>query len=150
MCLNRYFCHRCARHLGLISPVDPSALEPPTSDYQLKKFIKHSAPTREYDNTNSVFDDPSWETHKDYMVSTAASGCLEIDDRNRKNIIFFAGERTGLRYDKGSFSAVCSGIKLVFSEDSANIHQLPSDFTPESKLCEQCGVCVPFDPRRHE
>ena len=140
----RYYCYECARLNGLISPVDPSTFGDP--DYQLEKFVKHTAPTGVYP-LNSIFHDPTWTSYKNYMVTTSASGCLEVDDNNRKNLIYFAGEETGLKYINGVFTALCSGVKLVCSENVGRVHGFPIDFHPESKNCALCGRCVPFDPR---
>lgn len=138
-----YYCHKCARLKGYISPIDPSELE--RSQYQLEKFIKHTAPDRAYP-TNSVFNDSNGETYQSYMVSAAASGCLEIDDQGRKNLIYFAGKETALRYEDGIFAATCSGVTVVCGESSGHIHAFPSDFHPESRNCDCCGDSVPFDP----
>lgn len=138
-----YYCHECVRRYRLHLPVDPSTGS--ASSYQLDKFVKHVAPTGTY-AVNSVFDDKDWQTYKDYMVTTAASGCLEVDDMGRENLIFFAGERTGLRYDHGNPTATCSGVKLVCTADSSRFHAFPSDFEAESRVCSICGQPVPFWP----
>lgn len=141
-----YYCYKCVRKYELVSPVDdPTDLT--ASQYQLDKFIKHTDPTGVY-TTNSVFLDSSWSTYQGYIVTTASSGSLEIDDKGRKNLIYFAGSETGLRYDNGVFTATCSGVVLVCSEDTGRFHAFPSDFQPESRKCAICGEAVPFDPRR--
>lgn len=117
-----------------------------TSSYQVEKFIKHTAPTGLYP-VNSVFEHRDWPTVKDYFVVTAASGCLEIDDQGRKNLIYFAGRKVGLRYENGVFTAPCSGVKLVCTEDAWRIHGFPSEFHPESRQCAACGRAVPIDLR---
>lgn len=142
--MSTYYCHECARQYRHISPVDPSALT--ANQYQLDKFVKHTAPTGVYP-TNSVFYDNSWSGYQNYMVTVAASGCLEVDNYGRKNLIYFAGEETGLRYDNGSFTAPCSGVMLVCGESVGYVHAFPIDFSPESRICAQCGKLVPFDPR---
>lgn len=87
-----YYCYKCVRELGLVPPVnDPTALT--ASQYQLDKFIKHTAPTGVY-TTNSVFLDSSWSTYQHYIVTTASSGSLEIDDQGRKTLFtLLAGTR---------------------------------------------------------
>lgn len=139
-----YYCYKCARDCGHITPVDPSRLN--ATKYQFDKFIKHTAPTGVY-HRNSVFDADDWATYERYCVTTAASGCLEVDDQGRKNLIWFAGERVGLLDDGQSFRAPCSGIKLVCCEDEARLHPFATDFRPESRTCEKCGARVPYDPR---
>jgi hypothetical protein len=55
--MSTYYCHRCARSAGHVTPVTPPAA--PGGQYQLDKYIKHTQPTDEYP-VNSVFSDPSW------------------------------------------------------------------------------------------
>lgn len=138
-----YYCYECARLHEYVTPVDPAAL--PATQYQLDKYVKHTAPTGVYP-TNSVFNDPSWSGYRSHMVAAAASGCLQIDDQGRKNLIYFAGKETGLRYDNGVFTAPCSGVALVCGENSGRFHAFPSEFHPESRKCSCCGQPVPFDP----
>jgi len=85
-----YYCHICARNQNLVTPVNPTGLT--ANQYQLDKFLKHTAPTGVY-STNSVFDDKQWTDYEEYMVTTTASCCLEIDDQGRKNLIYFAGKK---------------------------------------------------------
>jgi hypothetical protein len=144
--MSTYYCHRCARRAGHVTPVTPPAA--PGGQYQLDKYVKHTQPTGVYP-VNSVFADPSWGAYQNHLVAAAASGCLEIDTQGRKNLIFFAGEQTGLRYDNGHFTAPCSGVKVVCGEDAAKVHGFPSDFQPESRACATCGEPVPFDPRTY-
>ena len=138
-----YYCYRCARSQGHVNPVDPTLLIGLTQ-YQLDKYVKHTAPTGIYP-TNSVFSSPDWSQYHNYMVAGAASGCLEIDN-NRKNLIYFAGKETGLKDNLGVYSATCSGVKLVCTEDGGKLHAFPIDFVPESRTCAHCGAAVPFDP----
>lgn len=138
-----YYCHECARRNGLISPVMPvSGLAPASGAYSLEHFIKHTAPTGVYD-INSVFNDPSWPTYQNYMIAGAASGCLEIDDRGRKNLLFFAGKETGLTFQSGRPTISCSGVIVVCSETSGKIHAFPNSVPAESQRCASCGGLVP-------
>lgn len=139
-----YYCHECARRYGRVDPADTSELS--ADEYQLEQFVKHTAPTGVYP-TNSVFHDGTWETYRDFVVTTAVSGCLEIDARGRNNLIYFAGKETGLRYENGAFTSLCSGVKVVCSESAGRIHAFPSNFHAESQTCADCGRPVPFDPR---
>jgi hypothetical protein len=143
MDLKTYYCHQCARELGLVTPADASAMT--ASGYLLEKYIKHTAPTGIYP-VNSIFQSSDWQKYKSYALLTAASGCLEIDDQNRKNLIYFAGEKTGMRYDGGVFTCHCSGVKLVCAENVVRMHPFPSDFQPEAQQCANCGALVPFTP----
>jgi hypothetical protein len=144
-----YYCHNCARKLGHVAPVAPSTLGVSTypNQYQLDKFIKHTTSTGLYPNY-SFFQDPTWGSYLGHLVSTLASGCLEIDDAGRKNLIFFAGSTTGMQFMNGQFVAPCNGVMAVLTESSTHCHAFPSHFHPESQTCATCGTPVPYDPRK--
>jgi hypothetical protein len=78
-------------------------------------------------------------------VAATASGCLQIDDQGRKNLLFFAGKETGLQFQSGAFvsGGSCSGVIVVCSEDAAKIHAFPSNMPAESQVCAICGKPVP-------
>ena len=150
--MSKYYCHECARNLGLIVPVDSSTLEANPGgkypyDYQWEKYVKHTVPTEIY-SINSVFLNSTWNSYQHHMVSAMASGCLEIDDWGRKNLILFAGSTTGMQYNNGMFASTCSGVMAVLTENSTMVHAFPCNFHPESRSCEKCGRPVPFDPRK--
>lgn len=138
-----YYCHECARKHNLIAPTMPvSGLVPDSGTYSLEKFIKHTAPTGVY-AVNSVFNDPNWATYQNYLVAGAASGCLQIDDRGRKNLLFSAGQETGLTFQSGAPTISCSGVIVVCSETSGKIHAFPNALPAESQKCAMCGKLVP-------
>jgi hypothetical protein len=138
-----YYCHECARKHNLIAPVLPvSGLVPASGTYSLEHFIKHTVPTKDY-ALNSVFNDPRWSTYQNYLVAGAASGCLQIDDQGRKNLVFFAGKETGLTFQSGAATISCSGVIVVCSETSGKIHAFPSSLAAESQVCALCGKRVP-------
>jgi hypothetical protein len=138
-----HYCHECARKHKLIAPTMPGSGSVPASrTYSLEKFIKHTAPTGAY-AVNSVFNDPSWATYQNYLVAGAASGCLQIDDAGRKNLLFFAGKETGLTFQSGAPTISCSGVIVVCSETSGKIHAFPNSIPAESQKCALCGTLVP-------
>jgi hypothetical protein len=137
--MSDYYCHSCAVKLGLITPTITANLT--GSNYQLEKFIKHTAPTGRY-SINSVFDDPNSSKYRDYTISGSLSGCLEIDGGGRKNLLWYAGEHVGLTYS-GAFTVPASGVKLVFHEDDTKIHSYPFN-PPEVKHCKECGALIPY------
>jgi hypothetical protein len=143
--MSMYYCHKCARELGIITAVDPSNLA--LNQYQFDKFVKHTTPEKFYPK-NSVFLTSGLDNYKNYLVSGTNSGCIEINDDNQYNLIFFAGIETGLCFENDKFVSPCSGIMVVLSDDSGHIHGFPSDFQPESRRCVNCGKLVPFDPRK--
>lgn len=138
--MTEYYCHTCAIRLKLVSPAEPTTFS--GNDYQLSKFMKHTMPSG-WVGVNSVFTDPSYETYANYLVSTTHSGCLEIDDRGRKNMIWYAGSGTGLTYENGLFKFSGDGVKVVCAEDEHKIHGFPFDSAMiRPKFCHSCGKPV--------
>jgi len=82
--MSEYYCHGCAVKNGLVKPTITASLT--GSAYQLEKFIKHTAPTENY-AINSVFDTADYGKYRDYTISGALSGCVEIDNEGRSNIL---------------------------------------------------------------
>ena len=140
--MTEYFCHQCAISCSLVTPASPVNLT--GSQYQLDKFIKHTAPAAAY-QLNSVFDDPTYKSYGDYVVSTAASGALQIDDHGRKNLVWFAGRRTGAEYCSGVFAAPTEGVKVVLPENDTKLHAYPIAASPHScAICPSCGTTIPL------
>ncbi len=135
-----YYCHRCAAELGMMNPMVPHNLT--ATQYQLEKFIKHTAPMGTY-KINSVFNDPS--AYNNYVVYTAGSGCLQIDDRNRINLIWVAGRNIGATFIDGNFTFPDDSIKVVYHNDEWKIHAFPTLSDPiETKRCLNCGCLVVY------
>jgi hypothetical protein len=140
--MTQYFCRECQMLLGLVSPANPISLT--GTNYQLGRFIKHTAPTGTY-SLNSVFDDPTYTAYSNYIVSGSVSGYLEIDDYGRKNIIWFAGEHTGAEFRNEVFIAPTNGVKIVLPEDDTKIHAFPLKASPGSiNYCDSCGKPLPM------
>ncbi len=138
----KYFCHQCAISNSLITPASPTTLT--GTRYQLDKFIKHTAPSRSY-HLLSVFDDPTYGAYSSYVVSTGASGMLQIDDHGRKNLIWFAGRRTGAEYQDGVFAAPADGVKVVWAESDTKLHAFPIAASPPSTVTgASCGRELPL------
>ena len=137
-----YYCHDCSVSLGLTVPQIPTSLT--GTNYQLERYIKHTAPTGTY-FVNSIFDDPTYPTYNNYIVTGTISGLLEVDNRNRNNLIWYAGERTGVEYRNGVFFAPANGIKIVLSHNSAKIHAFPiTDMPGTVNYCANCGKSLPM------
>ena len=140
----QYYCHTCSISRALVHPVSPSSLT--DTVYKLDKFIKHTAPAASsvYGIT-SVFEDPAYYSVESYLVNAAASGFLEIDDRGRCNLIWYAGSRVGAEYHNGVFVAPTDGVKVVLPEDDAKIHTYSIGSSPSrSEFCASCGNPIPF------
>jgi hypothetical protein len=137
-----YYCHECASASGLINPVLPMSGLAPTSGYPLQKFLEHTV-SGMTGKLKSIFNDGSWAAYQDFMVDAVNSGCLEVDDMNRKNLIVLADKGTGVSFQGGNFVASCSGVKVVLSEVSGHIHAFPFNIIAESQVCATCGRRVP-------
>ena len=136
-----FYCHKCGVEEGHITPALPASLT--GEQYQLEKFIKHTSPTGTY-RVNSIFTDPTYAQYANYIVTTSASGYLEIDDKQRKNLVWFASEKAGAKYVKGAFKCDQSGIKVVNHDDATKIHAFATEVNFGSQTCAKCGKPVPY------
>ncbi len=131
------YCHACSVCLGFLNDVYTS--EPLGTQYQLAKFMKHTVPSGLHDAV-SVFESRSTGRYEQHVVDVGASGAVEIDDRGRRNIIWFAGERTGLRWEGGVLQGPQDGVKVVLSSESGKVHAFPIDASAlRTERCARCG-----------
>lgn len=139
----KYYCHTCAARRGLMKTLknDNNYL---TTNYQLEKFIKHTIPSDKYKYV-SVFDDPNYFNYKTAIISTSGSGCLEIDDKGRINLIYVAGYRVGVTFEKGIIKYPDDAFKVVFHDNGALIHSYPetSDIV-NAKRCLDCDCLIVY------
>lgn len=136
--MSRYYCHKCAALKGYFSNYYSS--EPVGSTYQLDKFIKHTTPDPNY-RSNSVFNSPSTDVYKKYIVNASCSGSVEIDDYGRKNTIWVAGENVGALHQNGIPILPHDSVKVVLSTDPNKIHGYSvnsEDFS--TQVCIECGT----------
>jgi hypothetical protein len=136
--MSKYYCHDCALAQKVYAPiVDYISLT--GTQYQLEKFIKHTAPIT-LSGIVSVFDDPRYIQYKHYTVNTSASGSVEIDNQGRTNIVWYAGNNIGVTYQNGLFVTTTDTVKVVFNDNEFKIHAFSVDsFKYEKKKCENCG-----------
>ena len=135
-----YYCHKCGVEQHGFGNVSTGLLL--DSTYQLGKFMKHTIPSTGY-NLASVFNDPSTQAYERYMVNTLASGCYEIDDQGRRNIIWVAGSPIGAQYRKGEYELSENSVKVVLSTDPQRIHAYPISSTSISTgFCSDCSTSV--------
>lgn len=134
-----WYCHTCAAKLGKIhSP--PSNLT--GSSEQLEKFYKHTQPTGSY-GINSVFDNPSYDKYADYIVDACCSGSVEVDSRGRTNIVWLAGERTGVTIVNNKPHCVCDAVKVVLSGKAHRVHAFPTGSQVAAvQTCCECGAPI--------
>jgi hypothetical protein len=132
----KHYCHRCAINRGVIVPCNPTTLS--GNQYQLDKYLKHTAPTSAYP-INGIFDDPSYNTYKDYVITTLASGTVSQQDNGRINMNWIAGSRIGVQIENGKPILDTDTITVVFADDDSRIHAFP---TRSDKIrMENCCIC---------
>jgi hypothetical protein len=135
--MNKYFCHSCGISLGYFPKAYTSSLA--GSTYQLEKLIKHFFPDPKY-SYHSVFDSPSTDVYRNYVVSASCSGAIEFDDKGRKNIIWVAGKNICASYVNGILHLPEEALKVVHSTDPHKIHAYPESSTKfTTQICENCS-----------
>ncbi len=140
--MNKYYCHECAISLGLYTPSESYNLT--GTIYQLGKIMKHNQPTGTFPFLNSVYNDPTIQQYIDYHITGSLAGMLEIDQKGRKNIIWYAGREIGVIYENGNYLAPADGVKIVLSEDPLRIHHYAIAGNPNSiQYCINCGKPLP-------
>lgn len=137
----KYYCHECSIKLGFLSDNIPIT-NFTGSVYQLDKFIKHTLPTQYYD-INSVFDDENYSSYENYMVNTMASGSVEVDDFNRKNIVYCASKIIGFTEISGSIQIPTDAVKVVLYQNSNKIHCYSTGSVGfVNEICSNCGRSI--------
>lgn len=134
----QYFCHSCALAQQIITPLDASTMNFTGSAYQLEKFIKHTAPI-DYNGVVSIFDTPEYSSYRDYAVSASLSGCAQIDDRGRTNLIWYADKHVGITYENGNYLLPADGVKVAFHDNQFTFHQFPTNI--EAHYIKRCPIC---------
>lgn len=138
----QYLCHNCAISLGELRPAAPVALT--ATQYQLEKYLKHTIPASAA-NFNTVFTSPASSTYRDFLVTTVASGHVQIDDANRNNVVWVASRQTGIALQGGQFLGPTAAVKVVLHHDDNRIHAFPMHSSELlSAKCAACGRDVPY------
>ena len=138
--MGTFLCHSCAAERGILDITLSGSVT--GTEYQLEKYIKHTAPSGSYP-VNSVFDSPDSAMYSNFIVATMASGCVELDDQGRTNLVYFAGDKTGARYEHGEFVCDVSGVKVVLAHDGARVHGFPTGIgNLGPRYCDACGCPV--------
>jgi hypothetical protein len=142
--MSKYYCRSCAIALGLIDRSLLPAVNATGSSYQLDKFLKHTQTGYFMGGATSLFSDPTYANYQGYLLSASLSGCLEVDDKNRKNLILWAGKLIGVFYDPSSGQVVYpeSGVKVVLHNDTGCFHGFTCNH-PTGTLCYVCGCPLP-------
>lgn len=140
--MSQYYCHACAISTGQYTPLYPGNLT--GTSYQCGKFMKHTIPTGTFAGKNSIFNDPTYKTYFNYVVTGTAAGMLEIDDVNRMNLIWYAGYKTGVELINGVYNAPTDGVKIVKFSIPDEIHTYPIKGKPGLiQYCANCGITIP-------
>jgi hypothetical protein len=140
--MDRYLCHGCAISLGHLRPAAPIALT--ATQYQLEKYLKHTLPTSAV-NFITVFTSPASSTYRDFLVTTVASGHVQIDDAGRYNVVWVASRDTGIATLGGSIVGTTDAVKVVLQHDDNRIHAFPiasSDLRFTN--CIACNRAIPY------
>lgn len=133
-----YYCHECAVRNGLVNPIDAFTANLTGSNYQFEKFVKHTAPNQ-YNGLISVFFWQDFPLYRDFTISGSISGALQIDDQNRKNLIWYAGRDIGITYENGVYRSPNDAVKVVLSENPTGIHAFPINY--ELQYVNRCLAC---------
>jgi hypothetical protein len=147
--VRKYYCHKCALEHGIIDPLYPEESPYSTSvslsgtRYQLGKFIKHTVPSGR-SGIVSIFADPTYQEYENYTITTSLSGCCEIDEMSRINLVWYAGKEAGIIYKDGKFKGPADGVKVVLHDDETKIHAFPIDY--ENMNIQRCLICGEYIP----
>lgn len=138
--MSDYYCHNCAKSLGLLRNVYTSNLM--VSEYQLEKYIKHSIPSQDYPY-HSVFDNSSTDVYRNYVINASCSGSVEIDNKGRRNIVWIAGRKVGAFFKNGKLHLPHDAVKVALSSERDKIHAFTESSTKFSTfLCKRCHTPV--------
>jgi hypothetical protein len=133
----KIYCHQCTLDLGIVRAASPESLT--GTQYQLGKFLKHTAPTGTYP-VNSVFDNPAYEAYQSYVVSAASSGSALVRDDGRVNLLWLAGRQIGVRLEGGQVIAPADLVVLVLVDDQYHMHAYPEISSGLGVYdCDNCG-----------
>lgn len=138
-----YYCHECAAQNGMLRP-PPQGEGLTDNSYKLGKYLKHTVPNS-YANYKTVFTGVSSESYQNYIVTAVSSGHVQIDDKNRTNIVWVGSESTGIALHGGKFIGDMSAVKVVCHSDTNKIHGYPIQVSElNAAACAKCGRPIPY------
>ncbi len=136
----RYYCHRCADKYHLVTR--NLSAEPFGTPYKKQKFLKHTTPNTTYEIV-SIFSDQSTQAYKGYVLSAAASGCVQVDSLGRVNMMWVADKPPGVTLVNGKFQASANVVILALPHDADRLHAIPWNIPELPCLkCQLCGVPI--------
>ena len=136
--MSAYYCHFCALRQNLYVPIDSTVIDLTGTPYQFDKYIKHTMPNI-YSNILSIFNTPDYNMYLDYTVNSSLSGCVEIDNQSRMNIIYYAGHHTGMTFKNGKYYCADDSVKVVYPYDPIKIHSFPVNI--QLQYIDKCIIC---------
>ena len=139
--MSTYYCRSCAIANGFIDRSLLPTINATGSPYQLDKFLKHTQTGYYAKGAVSLFSDPSYDTYQGYIISASLSGCLEIDDKNRRNLVLWAGKQIGVYYDPVTGGVVYpeSGVRVALHHDTGSFHAFSCN--PTGFISSSCAIC---------
>lgn len=143
MIANKYYCHPCAQALGYMpSHSSDEDFTGSLGSYTLDKYIKHTSPYLGTD-TVSIFSDPDYDSYKNHIVNTQASGSVEFDSKGRKNIVWMAGMNIGFTFQNNGVVIPNDSVKVICTDSIYRIHAYPtSSVAMRLNHCDRCGCPV--------
>jgi len=138
-----YYCHGCAVVNGTLqSPPQRETLT--DTEYKLDKYIKHTMPSSSSDY-KTVFTGVSSETYQKCIVTAVCSGHVQIDSKNRVNVVWVGSEDIGISLQGGKYIGPTSAVKVVCHSNSSKVHGYPIPVSElKSAVCAQCGREIPY------
>lgn len=79
------------------------------------------------------------EKYLQYVINTSASGCIEVDDYGRTNLIFAMGETTGYTFIGGELSRPDDAIRLACPLNENRMHAFTTSGSVIPRFCQRCG-----------
>ena len=141
--MDTYYCHDCAVINGTLRP-PPKGEGLTGNTYKLDKYIKHTLPCSTGDY-RTLFSGVTSESYHRYIVTSVASGHVQVDSKGRTNIVWVGSEDTGIALQGGKFIGDVSAVKVVCHSDTNKIHGYPIAVTElQSASCVQCGRTIPY------
>lgn len=138
-----YYCYECRVGLDGLDTIRTGSVL--GSSYQVQKFVKHTLQGSGSTHLlNSVFETTTVNRYRDWIINSAASGCLEIDEQGRHNYLYYAGREIGVTYSDGEFAWTDDCVKLVPPYDEDRIHSFPVSSTSfQEASFQSCSKPVP-------
>jgi len=111
--------------------------------YLHKKFKKHTETSSVNDGVITVFHQNDYDSYSNYLVDTAASGSVEIDNQNRVNILLIGRESVGRLEIDGIYQGNVGACKLVLHTKPEYVHGFPTSSADlHSKICTSCRNAI--------